>query len=121
MNIIDEDGDYTPEFLELMEYVKHFNVHYRLMLRRYARFKQIDDISNTDIDAITYLDMIIVQLRAMCIESKNPKKNYTAQILPQKVGEELLAKKLDAMLDEGFFSYRADFSNRKAIKTLAVG
>ena len=121
MNIIDEEGDYTPEFLELMEYVKHFNVHYRLMLRRYTRFKQIDDISNTDIDVITYLDMIIVQLRAMCIESKNLKKNYTAQILLQKVGEELLAQKLDAMLDEEFFSYRTNFSIRKAIKTLADG
>ena len=33
MNIIDEEGDYTPEFLELMEYVKHFNVHYRLSHR----------------------------------------------------------------------------------------
>ena len=121
MNIIDEEGDYTPDFLELMEYVKHFNIHYRLMLRRYARFKQINDISNTDIDVITYLDMIIVQLRAICIESKHLKKNYTAQILLRKVGENSLADKLDAMLDEEFFSYRQNFSIRQALKTLADG
>lgn len=38
----------------LAEYIDHFNVHYRLLLRRYKRFQEIDDIYNTDIDVITY-------------------------------------------------------------------
>ena len=39
----------------LAEYIDHFNVHYRLLLRRYKRFQEIDNIYNTDIDVITYL------------------------------------------------------------------
>ena len=77
----------SDELMSLAEYIEHFNIHYRLLLRRYARFKEIDDVFNTDIDVITYLDMIVVQLRAMCIESPRLKKNYTAQILLRKVGE----------------------------------
>ena len=119
MDIMDSEGDYTTDFLALMEYIKHFNVHYRLLLCRYSRFKKINDISNRDIDVITYLDMIVVHLRALCIENERLKKNYTAQVLLRKVGEEVLANKIDAMLDEEFFSYRSNFSIRKAIKTLA--
>lgn len=119
MDMIDSEGDYTKDYLALMEYIEHFNIHYNLLLRRYSRFKAIDDIANTDIDVITYLDIIIVQLRALCIEDNRLKRNYTAQILLRNVGEEALANKIDAMLDEPFFSYRCNFTIRKAIKTLA--
>jgi len=121
IDAIDSEGDYTADFLELMEYTKHFNIHYQLLLRRYDRFQQIDDIYNTDIDVITYLDMIVVQLRAMCIENDRLKKNYTAQILLRKIGEDALAKKLDDMLDEEFLTAGTGFSIRKALKTLADG
>ena len=107
--------------MELLEYIKHFNIHYELLLRRYNRFKEINDIHNTDIDVITYLDMIVVQLRAMCIENPRYKENYTAQILLRKVGEEALAEKLDEMLDMEFIPGATDFSIRKALKTLADG
>lgn len=102
----------------LAEYIDHFNVHYRLLLRRYKRFQEIDDIYNTDIDVITYLDMIVVQLRAMCIESPHLKSNYTAQILLRKLGESELADRLDKMLEEPFIEV-TDFTIRKALKTLA--
>ena len=81
----------------LAEYIDHFNVHYRLLLRRYKRFQEIDDIYNADIDVITYLDMIVVQLRAMCIESPHLKSNYTAQILLRKLGESEFADRLDTV------------------------
>lgn len=110
----------SDELMSLAEYIEHFNVHYRLLLRRYARFKEIDDVFNTDIDVITYLDMIVVQLRAICIESPRLKKNYTAQILLRKVGEYELAERIDAMLEEPFIP-ESDFTIRKALKTLADG
>ena len=110
----------ADELMSLAEYIEHFNVHYKLLLRRYVRFKEIDDIYNTDIDVITYLDMIVVQLRAMCIESPRLKNNYTAQILLRKLGEEELAKKIEDMLEEPFIP-ESDFTIRKAIKTLADG
>lgn len=99
----------------LAEYIDHFNVHYRLLLRRYKRFQEIDDIYNTDIDVITYLDMIVVQLRAMCIESPHLKSNYTAQILLRKLGESEFADRLDKMLEEPFIEV-TDFTIRKALK-----
>lgn len=104
---------------EFLQYLNHFNMHYGLLLRRYARFINIDNIQNTDIDVITYLDMIIVQLRAMCIESPKLAKNYTAQNLLRLMGRDDLAKKIDDMLAEQFFSYRYDYDVRKALKIMA--
>jgi len=69
------------ETKDFLQYIKHFNIHYNLLLRRYQRFIEIDDIYNTDIDIITYLDMIVVQLRAICLESQNRTNNYTVQNL----------------------------------------
>ena len=60
---------------DFFAYIDHFNMHYKLLLRRYKQYTEIDDIHNLDIDVITYLDIIIVQLRAMCIESPKLKKN----------------------------------------------
>ncbi len=106
--------------MELNEFIKNFNIHYKLLLRRYERFKEINDIHNKDIDVITYLDIIVVQLRAMCIESKNYKKNYTAQILLRKTGKNEAADRLDALLEERFIP-STDFTIRIALKTLADG
>lgn len=121
MPIIDVEEHETDDLLALMEYIEHFDIHYSLLIRRYARFKQINNIHNTDIDVITYLDMIVVQLRALCIESSRQKNNYTAQILLRKVGEEELADKIESMLDEEFIVGVKDFNIRKALKVLADG
>ena len=118
---IDFEEINTDELIAIGEFIKHFNIHYKLLLRRYARFREINDVNNNDIDVITYLDMIVVQLRAMCIESSNLKKNYTAQILLRKLGEEVLAEKLDAMLNEEFIPCVTDLTIRKALKILADG
>ena len=104
---------------ELIQYIEHFNMHYRLLLRRYKRFTEIDDIHNTDIDVITYLDMIIVQLRAMCIESPNLKKNYTAQNLLRMMNRDDLAQKIDDMLAEEFFTYRTGCDIKRVLKIIA--
>lgn len=103
----------------LLQYIEHFNIHFKLLLRRYKRFKEINKLHNNDIDVVTYLDMIVVQLRAMCIENERYKENYTAQILLRKVGEEKLAQKIDNMLNEDFYDGSLQVNIRTALKILA--
>ncbi|MFW6015653.1 MAG: hypothetical protein ACOCRK_04390 [bacterium] len=112
------------EFIEqyqLMEYIKNFNIHFDLLLRRYKRFREINKVGNNDINVITYLDMIIVQLRALCIENKRYKNNYTAQVLLRKVGEDKLALKIDNMLNEDFYDGSIQVNIKTALKILADG
>ena len=104
---------------DFFTYIDHFNMHYKLLLRRYKRYTKIEDISNLDIDVITYLDIIIVQLRALCIESPKLKKNYTAQNLLRLMKRDDLAQKIDDMLAEQFFSYRDNLDIREALKIMA--
>ena len=113
--------EYTEdEMLELFEYIEHFNIHFKLLLRRYKRLKDIYSIENAkDIDVITYVDMILVQLRAICIENERYKNNYTAQILLRKIGEDDLANKIDEMLNEEFYDGSMQVNIRKALKILA--
>ena len=112
--------EYTEdEMVELFEYIEHFNIHFKLLLRRYKRLKDIYSIQNAkDIDVITYIDMILVQLRAMCIENERYKNNYTAQILLRKIGEEDLANKIDEMLNEEFYDGSMQVNIKKALKIL---
>ena len=104
---------------EFVWYLDQFSMHYKLLLRRYERFKEVNNINNLDIDVITYLDTLIVQLRAICIENEKLAKNYTIQNLLRHVKRDDLAKKIDDMLAEPFFSHRDDYDIRKALKTLA--
>lgn len=110
--------DQEKEELLLLEYIKNFKMHYKLLLRRYRRYKEIYRIDNTDIDQITYFDMIIVQLRAMCIESPGLKDNFTVQNLFHRLGKEELVEKIDNMLDESLIG-DGDFTIRKSLKTVA--
>ena len=110
--------EYTED--ELFEYIKHFNIHFKLLLRRYKRFKEVYSIENaTHIDVITYIDMIIVQLRAMCIESESYQNNYTVQILLRKIGEKDLANKIDQMLNENFYDGSKQVTIKTALKFVA--
>lgn len=91
------------------------------MLRRYKHFFEINKIPKAGLDIITYFDMIVVQIRALCIENPKQKKNYTAQILFRKIGEYDLANRIDSMLDTEFLVDCEGFPIRKAIKLLADG
>ena len=109
-----------PESIQLLIYCKNFDVHYALLLRRYERFKEINVPGNFDIDIITYFDMIVVQLRALCIENNIYKNNYTAQILLRKLGYSDLANRIDRMLGESFFEeVSPPMTIRDALKLLA--
>lgn len=109
------DEEYS-EYMNILDFIRNFNVHFALLLRRFKRFKEINNIGNNDIDVITYLDMIIVQLRAMCIENERYKKNYTVQNLLRIVGEESLAHRIDKMLNEEIFD---GMNVRTGLKILA--
>lgn len=110
----------TPgNMMDLANYIRNFNIHYSLLIRRYERFKKINIIGGDSTDIITYFDMIIVQLRALCIENSRYNKNYTAQILLTKVGEKEVAQRIDNMLDKNFFIDSSDLSVRTALKILA--
>ena len=63
--------------------------------------------------------MIIVQLRAMCIENERYKNNYTAQILLRKIGEDALANNIDKMLSEEFYDGSIQVSIKTALKIVA--
>ena len=103
----------------MVTYVENFNMHYSLLLQRYERFTEINEISNRDIDVITFLDIIVVQLRALCIESPRLNHNYTAQNLLRIMQRDDLAEKIDNMLSEEFLPGAIDFDIRKALKLLA--
>lgn len=120
MEELNIENSKIEEVAALGEYIHHFNVYYNILLRRYQRFVEVDEPLNNDIDISTYFDMIIVQLRAMCIESPKLKNNYTAQILLRKIGEHELADRIDTMLDQPFIA-GSDMTVRKAIKILADG
>ena len=104
---------------ELLSIVKHFRMHFELLCRRYAKFKSIPKLNNKEIDLITYLDIIVVQIRALCIERQDLKKNYTAQNLLRIIGRDDLAQRIDTMLDTPFFHHRQEITTRCALKTLA--
>ena len=106
------------KFQEIIEFIDHFNIHYRLLLRRFERFMEINQVYNADIDLITYIDMIVVQLRAMCIEWPNKGKNYTVQNFLRKTGKNELALRIEKMLDEPFIP-DSNLSIKQAIKMLA--
>ena len=101
------------------EVLDNFLMHYNLLLRRYARFKEINQAQNTDISVLTFLDIIVVQLRAMCIESKNiEEKNYTAQRLLRMEGRDDLAQEIEKMLEEPFAEI-IGMTTRDALKYFA--
>ena len=105
----------------LLDFIEHFNIHYALLLKRYERYKIINNKYNVDfIDSVTYFDMIIVQLRAMCIEARYRDKNYTAQNLLKLIGKSEQADTIDAMLNEPFpLSLENEITIRDSLKLLA--
>ena len=103
------------EQTNLILYVVHFNVHYRLLMERYEHLKRAYKPEMT-IEFGTYLDIILVQLRAMFIESSSYSKNYTSQILMRKLNENGIANEIDAYLDSEF---NDTISIRNALKLVA--
>lgn len=101
-------------FFEFMDYLKVFSGNLELLLNRYAKFK---DIPNSNVvEYFTYFDIIIVQLRAMCIENERYENNYTVQVLMRKVRQDNLADRLDRYL-QNELTYKITI--KEAIKFIA--
>jgi len=89
-----------------------FLTNFEMLVIRYKEFEKINCMCNNGklnihdkeihVRLLTYLDIILVQLRAMCIENKNLKNNFTLQNILIELGEEGLAGEVDKMLDEPF-------------------
>ncbi len=104
------------EILFLSDFIEHFNAYYTLLLKRYARYKT--NVNGNDIDANTYFDMIMVQLRAILAEDTDRcenRNNYTILVLLRLLKENEKIEMISAMLNKPFFS-DSDFSIRAAIK-----
>lgn len=113
--------DFYIKQIKPYEDIKPFLMHYELLLRRYRRYSELNStttIYDTHIDKVTYFDMLIVQLRALCIENSKRKKNFTAQNVLKKFGREDLACKIDKMLDE-FLIEEMNLTIREALKIIA--
>lgn len=106
------------EIVDYAQFVAHFNIHYKLLVERYNYLVAVDK-TNMNLDISTYQDMIVVQIRAMFIESTNLQNNYTGQNLLRMLGEPELAEKIDTFLDSPFSEIYADLSIRKALKIMA--
>ena len=89
------------EIMDYIQFVVHFNVHYKLLVERYKHLVAIDR-PGMNLDISTYQDMIVVQIRAMFIENANLQNNYTGQNLLRILGEPELAEKIDTFLDSPF-------------------
>lgn len=104
---------------ENAQFIKYFSVHYKLLLSRYMKYKSLEKINNDDIDLGTYFDIIIVQLRALCIESPHLENNYTIQTALRRMGKAEYADRIDRMLEQQFLPCADTFTTRKALKMLA--
>ena len=49
------------ETKDFLQYIKHFNIHYNLLLRRYQRFIEIDDIYSNRYNNIIFKAFLISQ------------------------------------------------------------
>lgn len=89
----------------------------------YERMRRLCAISSREdyVEWMTYFEMIIVQLRALCCERKKCLKNFTIQGLLYRIGESEDANALDRFLDETVVGELKNerLSLRNAIKLIA--
>lgn len=135
MEIENNERNCCDSFQDVHVFIVRFLKNYQLLVDRYKRFKELGNVfvgerdEKRILDRFTYFDMIIVQLRAMCIENERFKENYTLQNLLKKTGNNGLAKQIDQVLEnpfvEGIEFLTADDSKarpltiRNALKVLA--
>lgn len=100
---------------EIWDYIKAFSSNVELLLRRYQIFQNLSQESGF-IQYLSYFDIIMVQLRALCIENERYSENYTIQVLMKKLNRSDLAQKLENYLDN---EISEGVTIREAIKFIA--
>lgn len=94
MNIDNSNLEDRFYFLERM---KIFDSYVTILVQRYDKFSKLS--LNETVDWFTYFDMIIVQLRALCVENARYSSNHTLQITLRKLGKDDLADRIDTFLE----------------------
>jgi hypothetical protein len=89
-NLINEQVD----ALDPLEKWMYKNID--LLIRR---VKKLEQIKSGTVDYWTYYDIILVQIRALFIESPRLKSNYTVQNYLIKIGENKLAEEINEYFD----------------------
>ena len=111
---------------ELMKFAKFsskFICNLNLLKRRINKFLSLPKISKTqeeECEWFTYYDAILVQVRALLIESKSRKKNYTLQNYLRLLNREKIADILDAYLDSDFDDEVVDKDTGKPLSIRSV-
>lgn len=107
---------YQGELREISDFIRHFEINWNLFLKRYTRYKELEENATIDnFDYSTYFDILVVQIRAMCIENELLKNNYTVQNVLRRIGEEKLAEKIDFELERPLSEIFVDKSTGKPI------
>ena len=106
-------------------FLQKFHQHYDEFVKRYNRYKEVYNewrqtkSDKSVIDLRVYIDILIVGLRSLCIESPKLGKNYTVQNFLSAINRNDLTQKLNSMLDSNFCDLGElhPMSIRNAIKT----
>ena len=73
---------------------------FNMLIRRYQRFAEIREEIGMSLDLETYLDIILVQLRALLCENSNELlKNYTINNWLSIIGDDKSRQKLEELLN----------------------
>lgn len=94
---MDSENDNIEERYQFIERMKLFDSYVRILVQRYDRFNKIS-LQDT-LDWFTYFDIIIVQLRALCVENARYSTNHTLQVTLRKLGREDLGDRIDNFLE----------------------
>lgn len=115
---------------DIMILLKHkrclnfFESNYYLMKERFKKYQEMNYRGNSSIDVITYFDILIVQLRSMCLE-RNTERQCTVQQALKIINRKDLADLIDTVMNKPFSPDRIKnekgeaLSIKEAIKTIS--
>lgn len=114
----------VEDFYIGMKSLTMFETHFNEFVSRFDRYMEIlkfywshrDNEVYKDLTA--YVDLLLVHIRAMCIENERYGDNYTAQNFLESIGRKDLAENINNVLSKGFWANQDDgsLSVRESIK-----
>ena len=114
----------VEDFYIGMKALRMFEIHFNEFVSRFDRYMAIlkfywshrDNEVYKDLTA--YVDLLLVHIRAMCIENERYGDNYTAQNFLESIGRKDLAENINNVLSKGFWANQDEgsLSVRDSIK-----
>ena len=114
----------VEDFYLGMKPLEMFEIHFNEFVSRFDRYKEIlkfywshrDNKAYNDLTV--YVDLLLVHIRAMCIENEKYCDNYTAQNFLESIGRKDLAENINNVLSKGFWAHQDEGSRsvRDSIK-----